>query len=365
MGLTTKLKGSSVDRSTQAWIFSVGLIAVGIVLFGGLFTLVRRWRLRHRRILWDNALKQIIAAKHEGRPVTPSEIAGRLGLSLSAVLRLARELESAELVHSRGGFLELTETGTQRALRILRGHRLWEHYLSGDAQVPLELLHDAAERDEHRLTADEISSLADHLGHPSVDPHGDAIPSPGGEFQPQQRTALTDWPANQLAVIVHIEDEPGQGLREALGAGLRPGTVLRVVARDSDAVVCETSAGRSFVSPAVAAKIDVRPAADDEDLRKPCATLAALSLGEQAAVVALSERCTGLARRRLLDLGFTAGAKVRAVLSNLDDAAHAYEIRGSVIALRREQADQVLVRPIAPNAKPTPAAGEAQGVSPC
>jgi Fe2+ transport system protein FeoA len=62
--------------------------------------------------------------------------------------------------------------------------------------------------------------------------------------------------------------------------------------------------------------------------------------------VALSERCTGHARRRLLDLGFTAGAPVRAVLANLEDAAHAYEIRGTVIALRKEQAEQVLVRPL-------------------
>jgi Fe2+ transport system protein FeoA len=47
----------------------------------------------------------------------------------------------------------------------------------------------------------------------------------------------------------------------------------------------------------------------------------------------------------LLDLGFTPGAQVRAVLANLDDTAHAYEIRGSMIALRKEQAEQVLTRP--------------------
>lgn len=241
-------------------------------------------------------------------------------------------------------------------LQILRGHRLWEHYLSGDVRVPLERLHRAAERAEHRLSPDEISALADHLGHPRTDPHGDIIPTPTGEFRAQHLTPLTDWPRDRLAVVVHVEDEPPQALREALAAGLAPGNVLRVTGGDGSAITCETSAGHRTVPAAVAANIDVRAAGESEHLERPWATLAELPLGDRAEVVALSERCTGLSRRRLLDLGFTAGATVRGVLANLEDAAHAYEIRGSVIALRKEQAEQVLVRPVgSPGATPAPA----------
>jgi DtxR family Mn-dependent transcriptional regulator len=322
------------------------LTIIGILLLGGLIVFGRRLFLLRRRVLWENALKQIYTAKHEGRPTTPLEIAGRLCLSPSAMLRLAQALEAAGLVQSHSGFLNLTPTGEQLGLRILRGHRLWEHYLSGDVRVPLEQLHRAAERAEHRFSADEISALADHLGHPRTDPHGDVIPTAGGEFLPQQRTPLTDWLADRLAVVVHIEDEPREALRDALRAGLQPGTVLRVIGRDANAITCETPIGRCIVSPAVAANIDVRPATDSEQLEKPWASLSDLPLGERAEVIALSDRCTGLSRRRLLDLGFTAGAPVRAVLANVHDAAHAYEIRGSVIALRKEQAMQVLVRPV-------------------
>jgi DtxR family Mn-dependent transcriptional regulator len=130
--------------------------------------------------------------------------------------------------------------------------------------------------------------------------------------------------------------------------------VLRVIERDAKAVICETSAGQCTLAPAVAASVDVRPAADGEVLGKPLATLAGLRLGEEAEVVALAARCTGLARRRLLDLGFTAGAPVRAVLANLEDAAHAYEIRGTMIALREEQAEQVLIRPVAAHSRANP-----------
>jgi DtxR family Mn-dependent transcriptional regulator len=321
-------------------------IAVGVLLLAALIVLGRRWWMRRRRILLEDALKQICAARHEGRSTTPSEIAGRLGLSPSAMLQLTEALESAGLVRSRSGLLELTPTGEELGLHVLRGHRLWESYLAADGQIALDRVHDAAERAEHRLAADELQALADHLGHPHTDPHGDVIPTPAGKVPLQQRIPLTDWPPGRLAVVVHLEDEPRQALTEALRAGLRPGTVLRVVTRSAEAVVCETSAGRRSLAPAVAASIDVRSAVDGEDLGNPPATLAGLPLGEQAEVIALSERCTGLGRRRLLDLGFTAGARVKAVLANLEDAAHAYEIRGTLIALRREQAEQVLIRPL-------------------
>jgi DtxR family Mn-dependent transcriptional regulator len=295
------------------------------LLLGGLIVLGRRLLLLRRRVLWEDALKQIYAAKNEARPTTPSEIAGRLRLSLSAMLRLAQALEAAGLVHSRSGSLQLTSSGEQLG----------------------------PERAEHRLSPDEISALADHLSHPRTDPHGDTIPSPTGEFRARERTPLTDWPRDRFAVVVHVEDEPPQALRKALEAGLAPGTILRVIDRDTGAITYETSAGRCTVSPAIAANIDVRAAAESEQFQKPLATLAELPLGNKAEIVALSERCTGLSRRRLLDLGFTAGTTVKAVLANLEDAAHAYEIRGSVIALRKEQADQVLVRSVAtPGATP-------------
>jgi DtxR family Mn-dependent transcriptional regulator len=334
----------------EGQIFILG-ISFSILLLVGLLEFARRWRHRRQRVLWEDALKQICSAKHEARTVTCPELAGRLGLSLAATLRLTQDLESAGYLRSRAGVLELTETGERLGLHVLRGHRLWERYLSDEGQLPLHRLHAAAERAEHRLVSNELEALADHLGHPRADPHGDLIPTAAGGLPSRRRTPLTDWPNDQLAIVVHVEDEPAQGLREAVRAGLQPGTMLRVLERSAKAIICETSAGRCEITPAVAASIDVSPAAEGAELAKPLATLAGLPLGREAEVVALSAHCTGLSRRRLLDLGFTAGAPVRPVLANLNDAAHAYEIRGTVIALRKEQAEQVLVRPLTAQAR--------------
>jgi DtxR family Mn-dependent transcriptional regulator len=332
----------------MGWLFPILGLSLTILLLAGFVEFGRRWRGRRQRILWEDALKQICSAKHEGRTVTCSDLAGRLSLSPSSALKLAEDLEAAGYLRSHAGVLELTEMGERLGLHVLRGHRLWERYLSDEGQLPIGRLHEAAERAEHRLAAEELDALADHLGHPRTDPHGDVIPTATGEFRPQRRTPLTDWPRDSLAVVVHVEDEPPQALREALRAGLQPGTVFRVVERDAKVIVCETSAGRSTLAPAVAANIDVRAAVDGEELGKALTTLAGLPLGEAAEVVALSKGCTGLNRRRLLDLGFTPGAQVTAMLANVEDAAHAYRIRDTLIALRKQQAEQVLVRPLVP-----------------
>jgi DtxR family Mn-dependent transcriptional regulator len=305
----------------------------------------RGWWRRRRQVLWEDALKQIYGARQEGRSLTTIELGGRLDRSARAMLRLAEELEAAGLVRSRSGLLELTEAGERLGLHVLRGHRLWERYLADEAQLSLDRLHGPAERAEHRLVEDDLEALADHLGHPRSDPHGDLIPTATGEVRPQERVPLADWPKNRLGVVVHIEDEPPRVLNEALNAGLRPGAVLRVLERNAAAVTYETMAGRNALAPIIAAHVHVRHAVEGEGLGKPPTTLAELPLGERAEVLALSDQCRGLRRRRLLDLGFTPGAEVEAVLANAGDSAHAYRIRGTLVALRREQAAQILVRP--------------------
>ena len=63
-----------------------------------------------------------------------------------------------------------------------------------------------------------------------------------------------------------------------------------------------------------------------------------------AEVVGLDETCQGFSRRRLMDLGFTAGARVQPALTTFAGDPRAYRVRGTTIALRRDQAGFVLVK---------------------
>lgn len=70
--------------------------------------------------------------------------------------------------------------------------------------------------------------------------------------------------------------------------------------------------------------------------------LTELARSQEARVVALHS--TGLNRRRLMDLGILPGTAIRVELTNPLGDPTAYEIRGSVIALRREQAREIEIQ---------------------
>lgn len=71
-------------------------------------------------------------------------------------------------------------------------------------------------------------------------------------------------------------------------------------------------------------------------------TLAGVSVGEKVKILEL--QCEGAYRRRLLDLGLIPGIEVRAVMMSPLGSPMAYEIRGSIIALRLEDASKIIVK---------------------
>src|SRR5918996_4354319 len=80
--------------------------------------------------------------------------------------------------------------------------------------------------------------------------------------------------------------------------------------------------------------------------------LTALPAGTSADIVTLDPSFRGFARRRLLDLGFTPGARIRSELEPFTGDPRAYRLRGTTIALRREQSDRVLVKALAVSERP-------------
>ncbi len=64
--------------------------------------------------------------------------------------------------------------------------------------------------------------------------------------------------------------------------------------------------------------------------------------GESAVISRLT--ADGAIRRRLLDLGFSSGTKIVCVLRQRHGEGAAYLVRGTVIALRKEDAAGILVR---------------------
>lgn len=72
--------------------------------------------------------------------------------------------------------------------------------------------------------------------------------------------------------------------------------------------------------------------------------LSKLSVGTMAQVSDLL--ATGLARRRMLDLGLVPGTIIEVIRKSPLGDPIAYNIRGATIALRKEEASLILVKPI-------------------
>jgi DtxR family Mn-dependent transcriptional regulator len=226
----------------------------------------------------------------------------------------------------------------------VRAHRLLERYLVDEARLPLGKVHAVAEQREHGLSTADVDRLSASLGHPLVDPHGDPIPSREGEVAPATGTSATAWPENTTGRIVHLEDEPEISFAQIIAEGLRVGQVVRVVESTPERLVLSDGESEFKLAPAVAANVFLAPA-PDATIDRSVLRLSDLADNEPAEVVGLDEACQGFSRRRLMDLGFTSGARIRPFLKTFAGDPRAYQVRGTLIALRRDQASQVLVRP--------------------
>jgi manganese/zinc/iron transport system permease protein len=155
-------------------------------LFGPRHGVVVKWwqqRSRSRRIQRENTLKGVYhvleARAFHGEGVTLSELAQRRRETLEQTQAEAGALERHGLatLDEEGQTLYLTPEGWQRALAIVRNHRLWELYLTHAAQIAPDHVHENAEKIEHILGEEVVRELERKLDFARRDPHGRVIPS--------------------------------------------------------------------------------------------------------------------------------------------------------------------------------------------
>jgi DtxR family Mn-dependent transcriptional regulator len=296
----------------------------------------------NEQILIQDTLKHLAEWEYDELPVSRESIAAELAIAHEQVDRVLRDLEAAELIEPDS--LKLTANGREYALHVLRAHRLYETYLARKTGVRESQWHVQAHIEEHKLSAADVEKLARDLDYPRFDPHGDPIPTAAGEMPPKRGQPLTDYPPGWEGKVVHIEDEPPHLYALIVAASIAPGTVLRVLAKNGQELRASLE-GCEFCFPITAAqKITVVPLTSGERFDETLVRLSSLAEDEQASVVRLSPLCRGLERNRLLDLGLVPGTVVSVDLVSPSGSPTAYRVRGASIALRREQAERVLIR---------------------
>jgi DtxR family transcriptional regulator, Mn-dependent transcriptional regulator len=168
-------------------------------------------------------------AAGSGGAASTKDVAARLSVSPASVSNMFARLQEMGLVsYERYRGATLTEKGRGEALRLVRRHRLIETFLLEHLGYDWQEVHEEAERLEHAVSDEFTERLAELLGHPDHDPHGDFIPSAEGTMEVDDSFTLSRASAGQRLRISKVRDEDAAMLDYLGDRNLVPGRWLTI-----------------------------------------------------------------------------------------------------------------------------------------
>lgn len=205
----------------------------------------------------EDYLKQIFLLGERGDSVGTQTLAVRLGVRPASVTGMVQRLAELGLVdHRRYRGVSLTESGRRVALEMLRHHRLLETYLAETLGYGWGEIHDEAERLEHVISERFEERIAEALGHPTRDPHGDPIPDAqlclpeGGAGR-----CLVEGRAVGAVVVLRVGSQDPDSLAALERLGLVPGARLEVLEHSPAGVRVAAGDARFLVPCDLAAQV--------------------------------------------------------------------------------------------------------------
>jgi DtxR family Mn-dependent transcriptional regulator len=354
-----KLWGQSNIKETRRAMSATTLILIAIftLLLIGWFLpklrgLSRSWYLSRseERILVEDALKHLYKSRLEDPFPSVQSLGGQLNITVDQAAEILAKLQNRGLVEQRAGSFRLTSAGRDYALHLIRAHRLWERYLADMTGVAEVEWHGRAERLEHQISPEQADELWAQLGHPTHDPHGDPVPTSKGSVASLGGFSLLTAKPGLHARVIHVEDEPETVYAQLVDQGIHPGMEIRVLESRSDEVQVLIEGTEETISALAAANVTVEPLLEEKTDFESTSRLSDLQPGERCRVVMLSRGSRATERRRLMDLGILPGTMIAAELSAVSGDPVAYRVRGALLALRRVQAEQIVVNRLEDNA---------------
>lgn len=291
----------------------------------------------------EEYLEAIFKRQAVETPVSTSALAEDLKVSLPAITDMMRRLQE-------GGFIDyepnkgvsLTSEGRQKAVSIVRRHRLWERFLTDILGVKWDKAHEEACRLEHAISPETEDKLASLMGDTDTCPHGHPIPDRDGNIRDQDARPLSDFKARQKVRISVVAREDADLLRKVEKLGLKPGTVVFIESKDREGSMKLKLDGREVVLDKDAAK-DLLAAllpADEEVTPQEEVAISALRAGESGFVKSYAGGRGMLGR--CLSMGFTPGSPVR-MIENYGRGPILVSVCDTEVALGREIAGKIMV----------------------
>jgi DtxR family Mn-dependent transcriptional regulator len=162
-------------------------------------------------------LRTILDLEEERIVPLRARISERLGHSGPTVSQTISRMERDGLVIVEGDrHLALTGAGRQRAVHVMRKHRLAERLLADVIGLDWALVHDEACRWEHVMSEQVERRLFEMLGHPDESPYGNPIPGLD-ELGGAQAPDFMDGVVGVVPALAANAGEPLTGVIRRLG----------------------------------------------------------------------------------------------------------------------------------------------------
>jgi len=203
----------------------------------------------------EDYLKQIFLLGGDAKRVSTQALARRLRVKPASVTEMVGRLAQLGLVeHAPYRGVRLTDGGRRVALEMLRHHRLLETFLVEALGYRWDQVHEEAERLEHVISERFEERIAEAMGHPTHDPHGDPIPTPDLDLPSgESLVPLQDLPVGTRGKLVRVGAQDSDNLSLLRRLGLEPGSTVEVVADDTRGIRVRVGTDR-FLLPAYLAE---------------------------------------------------------------------------------------------------------------
>ncbi len=197
-------------------------------------------------------------------PTLASRVAEMLGVSRASAGEMLKRLEADGLVE-RGEHKEaiLTESGRERAERVVRKHRIIERLLTDFMGYTAAESHIHADELGDTFTDDMITRIDERLGHPERCPHGWPVDTEAEQAENMELAPLSALEPGANATIVRLAEHDGALLHWFYDEGFVPGARIELAAAEPAAgqLRVRVEGDEKSIADKAAAGLFVRPAA--------------------------------------------------------------------------------------------------------
>jgi DtxR family transcriptional regulator, Mn-dependent transcriptional regulator len=180
----------------------------------------------------EDYLKAIFELTVAHGRVSTNQLAERLNITPASVTGMIQRMAAASpplIDYQKHRGVRLTEEGRAIALEIIRHHRLLELFLHQTLGYSWDEVHEEADRLEHVISEDFEERIAQVLGNPSHDPHGEPIPTRDLQLPHSSETRLSELRPGQEATVDRVDATDIVLLRYLSEIGLTPNAELSIL----------------------------------------------------------------------------------------------------------------------------------------